>query len=297
MIQELELWDTWGDIVSQKGSFDSAKRVDFYSLHSSHLRARNNLTQKPDIVYAIPAYNEVENLPKALASVDSSLKMVNTDLVVRTVVVDNCSEDATSEVAQEYGVDVIKEPKKGLGNARQACLDHALRLDARILMFSDADSVIPSLFIRQHAHALVSENKVYSRGSLLFLPDNLHFRNVSRIARTLLYSFVANNIHYLFNKAGIWTAIGSGAYLVDEAKKIGGYVKSKMRGVDSTLMHSILKNTNGGLNINNRLCVINSSRRLDAEGIIRHGLWRLKNDIKGIINGTPDTDMSYLNYR
>ncbi len=77
----------------------------------------------------LPALNEADALPHALAERPSDL---------RVIVVDNGSEDGTADVARSLGVEVVSEPRRGFGAACQAGLDSATT--AEIIVFMDADA-------------------------------------------------------------------------------------------------------------------------------------------------------------
>lgn len=85
----------------------------------------------PKISVIIPAYNE-EN------AIDSVIRDIPKKMVDRIVVVDNGSADNTFSKAQNAGAYVVKEPRRGYGNA---CLKGILNLasDTEIVVFLDGD--------------------------------------------------------------------------------------------------------------------------------------------------------------
>ena len=79
----------------------------------------------------IPALNEAETIGLVL-------KALPRGLFSQVIVVDNGSEDRTSEVAQAAGAEVVREPRRGYGQACLAGLAHlAPQVDA--VSFMDAD--------------------------------------------------------------------------------------------------------------------------------------------------------------
>src|SRR5208337_5566314 len=84
-------------------------------------------------VYAliIPALNEAESIGRVLNRLPSGL-------FSQVIVVDNGSDDGTSEVAQAAGAEVVREPRRGYG---QACLAGLAHLAPQIyaIAFMDAD--------------------------------------------------------------------------------------------------------------------------------------------------------------
>lgn len=85
------------------------------------------------IIAIIPAYNEEK---RVAASVRDASQFVHA-----VVVVDDCSADATYEVAQEAGAVVLRHPmNRGQGAALQTGTDYALQdLGADVIVHFDAD--------------------------------------------------------------------------------------------------------------------------------------------------------------
>lgn len=88
------------------------------------------------VAAVIPALDEE-------ASVGGIVRGLPRDLVQRVLVVDNGSADRTAEVARAAGAEVVREPRRGYG---QACLTGIRQADgAEVILFLDADgSDVPS---------------------------------------------------------------------------------------------------------------------------------------------------------
>jgi glycosyltransferase involved in cell wall biosynthesis len=83
----------------------------------------------PRVVVVIPAIDEESAIGRVLADIPP--------LVARVIVVDNGSRDRTAEVAAASGATVVREPRRGYG---QACLSGiAAAPDADVLVFLDGD--------------------------------------------------------------------------------------------------------------------------------------------------------------
>jgi glycosyltransferase involved in cell wall biosynthesis len=79
----------------------------------------------------IPALNEAESIGQQLAQLPRAL-------FGQIIVVDNGSVDATAEVARAAGAQVVREPRRGYGQACQTGVEH-LRPEITAVIFMDAD--------------------------------------------------------------------------------------------------------------------------------------------------------------
>jgi len=79
----------------------------------------------------IPALNEAE-------AIGPTLRELPWHLLAECIVVDNGSTDATAEEAQRNGASVIRDPRRGYG---QACYSGALAANrtSEVLAFMDGD--------------------------------------------------------------------------------------------------------------------------------------------------------------
>jgi glycosyltransferase involved in cell wall biosynthesis len=91
------------------------------------------------LIIQIPCFNEAEQLPQTLADLPRELDGFD---VVEWLVIDDGSTDATVEVARAHGVDhlVRLTNNKGLAAGFQAGIDTALKLDADVIVNTDADN-------------------------------------------------------------------------------------------------------------------------------------------------------------
>jgi glycosyltransferase involved in cell wall biosynthesis len=87
----------------------------------------------PKIRVIIPAYNEANAINHVIKGIPKS--------VAEIVVVDNGSEDLTSETARKAGATVLFEPNKGYGNTCLKGLEYIEKLKAQtdIIVFLDGD--------------------------------------------------------------------------------------------------------------------------------------------------------------
>jgi glycosyltransferase involved in cell wall biosynthesis len=98
------------------------------------------------LIVQVPCYNEAKTLPQTLAGLPRSLPGID---CVETLIIDDGSEDGTTDVAWEYGVDHIVRHKQNLGLARtfQDGLEASLNAGADIIVNTDADNQYPGRYI------------------------------------------------------------------------------------------------------------------------------------------------------
>lgn len=91
------------------------------------------------LIIQIPCYNEEATLPLALAALPRRLEGIDK---VEWLVIDDGSQDGTSRVAREHGVDHIVRlhHNQGLSRAFMAGIDACLRRGADIIVNTDADN-------------------------------------------------------------------------------------------------------------------------------------------------------------
>ncbi len=95
------------------------------------------------VVVVLPAYNAARTLEKTIREIP--------DLVDEVLLVDDCSRDATINVARDLGLQCFKhESNKGYGGNQKTCYTEALRLGADIVVMLHPDyqyspKIIPAL--------------------------------------------------------------------------------------------------------------------------------------------------------
>ena len=101
----------------------------------------------------IPAYNEEKYLPATLERI--VLALANTDCAAEIIVVDNESEDKTREIAESYGAKVVSESEHNIGRVRNTGGKNA---SGDVLVFVDADTLVPAALFRKIAGAMQNEH-------------------------------------------------------------------------------------------------------------------------------------------
>jgi len=100
----------------------------------------------------IPAYNEEKYLPETLKRIAAALSFADCDSEV--IVVDNESEDETRQVAENAGAKVVSETVHNIGKVRNTGAENA---SGDVLIFVDADTLVPDTLFRKIAQAMEDE--------------------------------------------------------------------------------------------------------------------------------------------
>jgi glycosyltransferase involved in cell wall biosynthesis len=100
------------------------------------------------LIIQIPCFNEAESLPLTLAELPKQIAGIDT---IETLVIDDGSLDQTMAVARQHGVHHIVQLTKnqGLAKAFMIGLDACLRLEADIIVNTDADNQYNADFIEK----------------------------------------------------------------------------------------------------------------------------------------------------
>jgi glycosyltransferase involved in cell wall biosynthesis len=154
----------------------------------------------------IPAFNEEEQLPRAIACIRESFQAIG-ESSYEIVVCDNNSSDATSQVAQRLGVRVVFEPHNQISRARNAAASRAL---GEWLIFIDADTYL-------HADLLAATLKAFRQGGIVGGGSVLRFdkEKLSPMHRALVsyWNFISVKMKlaagsYLFCLRQAWEEVG-----------------------------------------------------------------------------------------
>jgi len=101
------------------------------------LEVNDQINKVYDIVIVIPTLNEEEGILSTINSINQALKEKFT---YKIVVVDGLSTDKTVEIAKKLGAKIIRQRRKGYGDALQAGFYFVdTRLKSNIIVMLDAD--------------------------------------------------------------------------------------------------------------------------------------------------------------
>jgi len=233
--------------------------------------------------FVIPAYNEAANIERCVAAIDAELR--RRPLPAEIVVVDNASTDATADIASRLpGVQVVREPRKGITFARQAGLE---RSSGELVANIDADTRLPAgwldrvlaEFDRDPALLCVSGPHVYDEAAWSV-----------RVSTRLFYivAFATYLAHRFLLRSGSMVQGGNFVCRRDALERIGGYDTSiQFYGEDTDIaqrLHAL-----GRVKFTLGLPIFASHRRLNGEGLVRTGIRYAVNYLWVAVLGRPFT--------
>jgi glycosyltransferase involved in cell wall biosynthesis len=100
----------------------------------------------------IPAFNEENYLPATLETIRKALEAI--EIPSEIIAVDNESTDKTAKIAANSGAKVISEKIHNIGRVRNA---GARAASGDILIFVDADTLVPATLLKKIVEAMKAE--------------------------------------------------------------------------------------------------------------------------------------------
>lgn len=249
---------------------------------------------EPEVSVVIPAWNEQNNIYRALSSLSSS----NTKRKVEIVVINNNSTDGTQEVLETLGVRNYLQPIQGTTFARQLGLEKA---KGKYHLCADSDTYYPPDWIDSMVAPMEEDDDIVGvYGRYAFMPPTNNGRPFlwfyERITGILVRLRKKNReyINVLGFNMGFVTQIGlnNGGFKVTDVRKFDNALGSDYfveEAEDGRMAINLKKSGSLKLVISNKARVFTSSRRLVAEGgILKSFTNRLKTHTQRIseyING------------
>lgn len=129
---------------------------------------RENLARlqsdEPLVTVSVIAYNEEQHLLACLWSLSENLSKYDFEIIV----VDNNSNDSTSQILDDLNVTWYSEPRKGPGHARNCALQKAKGVYHLCI---DADTLYPCHYVERMVQELQKNNVSCVYGLWSFIPD------------------------------------------------------------------------------------------------------------------------------
>ncbi len=216
----------------------------------------------PAITVIVPAFNEAGYISETLKSLRTAEKHLKgiAPADIEILLVDNASTDATAELARSAGADVLSEAEHNVARVRNRGAAVARH---EILVFLDADTLVPPELLFRIAHAMADPQCV--GGSV----DILH-RPASRILRAYLV---------FWRVVGLLGGMAQGACQFcrkSAFRELGGYDETWYMGEDVDFYWRLKRLAQRrGLRVRfiGELQVIPSPRRFDQWPIWRTLVW------------------------
>jgi len=143
------------------------------------LKTKEKLNKSYDLAIVIPTLNEEKGLENTIKSIKKSLEVKYSYIIV---VVDGHSTDRTVEIAKSMGAKVIKQRRRGYGDALQAGFFYVdTKLKSEITVMLDADGTYETKDIAKMAEIIKNEEADFVIGN--------RFANMDEKAMTKLNKF------------------------------------------------------------------------------------------------------------
>lgn len=228
-----DLWNEYWKIHQRSPDPGSQEKAIFYTQNSDAIKhSSDNLD--PTVAVVIPAHNEEGYLARTLASINAAFGL-RTDVCL--LVVDNASTDATAEIVQEFGGILVREPKKGIGQARQTGLE-AVPSSVKYVLTTDADTVVQPDWISRHQEALSQRYIVFTYGGVKLIPENTtSLSNKINFSLCCITSNSDKEVRNIFNRS---TGGSNNGFRKESAIACGGYDRNLTHAEDYHLHRNIL---------------------------------------------------------
>jgi glycosyltransferase involved in cell wall biosynthesis len=143
--------------------------------------ASNGLQQEPRIAILIPCYNEQITIGKVIDDFHHELPSA------AIYVFDNCSTDATNQIARKHGAIVLKECRKGKGFVVERMFD---RIKADFYVMIDGDDTYPAEHVHRLLEPVLSGNADMVVGARLSTHTGKSFRPFHLFGNNLVRKMV-----------------------------------------------------------------------------------------------------------
>ncbi len=233
--------------------FDDISEETFSAIRENYKKLNS---EEPLVSVNIIARNEEKNILRTL----SSLSEIKSKYPVEVIVVDNDSEDKTSEIISKCGLTPVLEKIHGYGTARQAALNAS---KGKIILTGDSDTIYLSGWVDSMVKLMVEEKAIATFGSYAFIPPE----NKSRFSLAI-YELFRNFNHYFkrMSRPHLSVVGMNFGFLRKDALEIG-FVKENIRGEDGRMAFELAKRGKVKYISNNNSVVWTHYRSLRSTGV------------------------------
>lgn len=242
--------------------------------------------ETPDISVVIPAWNEENNIYRALSSLASNV----TDIKVEILVINNNSTDNTQAVLNRLGVKSYFQPVQGTPYTRQMGL---MKAKGKYHLCADSDTFYPPRWIELMTKPMMKDSNIVGvYGRYCFIPpkgqSRLNLWFYEKLTGILIRIRKVNReyINVLGFTMGFVTEIGrtTGGFEVTEVRKFDNALGSEYfveEAEDGRMAVNLKKKGKLKLITHSDARVFTSSRRLTSEGgVLASFLRRLQLHVK-----------------
>jgi glycosyltransferase involved in cell wall biosynthesis len=131
----------------------------------------NGNMKNPKVIVQIPAYNEEKTIERVIKEIPRKIPGVSE---IKVLVIDDCSSDKTSEIAQKAGADKVFRNKNnmGLGTTFKRGIEASLKLGGDIIINIDGDGQFNPKEIPKLLKPILNNGADMVTGSR-FLPESV----------------------------------------------------------------------------------------------------------------------------
>ncbi|HMG35604.1 MAG TPA: glycosyltransferase family 2 protein [Blastocatellia bacterium] len=158
------------------------------------------------IAVVIPSHNEAAHIADVIKSLP--------EFVDHAIVVDDCSDDDTSQAAQATGdprVTILApEVNQGVGGATILGYEHALKIHCDVIVKMDGDGQMPSEHLTDLLNAIVDQGFDYAKGNRFLAGESLSQMPKVRLFGNVVLTFMtklASGYWHVFDPQNGYTAI------------------------------------------------------------------------------------------